>query len=293
MREHALSVHVGDAATEALLRLPEAPGPHPLVVHAPGWMSTKDAGHYRQYHQAFAEAGIASLVLDYRSLRHAASAPVIDPAEMVEDVAAAIDVGRAQPGIREGALVTLGTGGVGAAVALLAAVADPAIAGAAMVSPIATGESWLAAMRSAEEHRELLARVEEDRRARARGEPPATVAPIGGITVPSPERARTGFKEDIRGELPDEVALETVERLLALRPIDRVRELGERPLLLIACRDDVAVPYEDAVQLADAAGPGARLVTLEDANSYRMHKTHWRTIAGEVISLVRACADID
>ncbi|MCU1440651.1 MAG: peptidase [Rhodoglobus sp.] len=286
MREYVISVPVGFASTSAILRTPLGEGPFPLVVHGPGWMSTKDAGHYVRYHEEFAARGIASLIIDYRVMNDGSPAPIIDPLLMAEDLVAAAVHGASLDEIDGRRVVILGTGGVGAAAAVVAGARAPGVSAVVAVSPIATGESWLSFMRTPEQMERLLATVEEDRRSRAAGRPGATVPPLGGISIPPPERAKLNFKADIRSAMPSEVALETVERLLAFRPIDEVAAIAPRELVLIACRDDVAVRFEDAITLLDRAGDPSRLVIFEGTSSYRMHDSHWRLIADEVVELV-------
>lgn len=52
-----------------------------------------------------------------------------------------------------------------------------------------------------------------------------------------------------------------------VRPIDAMRSLSPRPVLLLHGTEDRIIPYEHAQQLADAAGPGeVELITFEGAD---------------------------
>src|SRR5215472_13622029 len=51
---------------EALLYRPDTPGPHPLIVMAGGWCYVKELAQ-PLFAEAFAEAGMAALIFDYRN----------------------------------------------------------------------------------------------------------------------------------------------------------------------------------------------------------------------------------
>lgn len=289
MREHHVEFEVSTGLTVgALLRTPDHPSsPCPVVIHCPGWMSTKDANHYRRYHDYLADQGAASLVFDYRYTVVSHEPQVLDPAEFVVDAIAAHDrLSDPDVPLEVGATVFFGSGGIGAGVAIAAAASIPSVTAVVALSPIASGERWLRWMRRPYEYRDLRTAVDRDREARLRGEEPVTIRPVGGISLPPPERARSGFKSEIAGHLPAEVALESVERILQFDVAMAAADLNPRSLLLIACRDDVAVPYEDAEHLRDVAGPSARLVTLEATSSYDMHRTRWRDIAAHLVEAI-------
>lgn len=76
---------------EALLFTPDSPGPHPMVVMAGGWCYVKELVQPR-YATVFAEAGIASLIFDYRGFGGSAGEPRqhLDPHRQVEDYRNAI-----------------------------------------------------------------------------------------------------------------------------------------------------------------------------------------------------------
>lgn len=284
MREQLVDVPVAAGSTQGIVRMPEGKGPFPLVVHGPGWMSTKDAAHYMRYHSEFASNGIASLVTDYRTF--GPDVTVIDPPSMVDDLIAALRYGSSLDWADRDRVVIMGTGGMGAGAAVIAGAREAAARAVVAVSPFAEGQRWLSFMRTAEQMDALLSKVDSDKRARECGEPGGTIVPVGGITIPPAERAQIGFKASIQDKLPAVVAIESVERILAFRPVDSVAAIGPRELVIVACRNDVAVPFEDAAVLRDRATGPCRLVVLEDTNSYRMHEKNWQQIASEVVELV-------
>lgn len=76
---------------EGLLFRPETPGPHPIVVMAGGWCYVKELVQPR-YARVFAQAGIASLIFDYRGFGGSGGEPRqhLDPRGQIEDYRNAI-----------------------------------------------------------------------------------------------------------------------------------------------------------------------------------------------------------
>lgn len=263
---------VGEEELAGLLRLP--PGrPRAGVVHAVGWMSLKEAAHYRGYHAALTERGIAVLAFDYRGLGGSTGDPSrIHVDEQVDDAAAAtMWLGRHLAGPPVG---IFGTGATGAGVAIAAAAETGQIGSVAAVQPISDGSTWLAGMRSATEWARLRQRAADD--------PDGRVRPIGDVLIPPPERSEVGFKRDLGSGLPPTIAISSVSRLAAFRPIDHVARLAPRPLLIIAVADDPLVGVTHANALMEAAGEPKTMQLLHGTTAYRLHATHGAEIARSI-----------
>src|SRR5579864_2705170 len=69
MREEAVAFYSEGIRLHGVLRLPDAQPPatgYPALVQGPGLLGVAEAPHYLPWHQAFADAGYATLVVDYR-----------------------------------------------------------------------------------------------------------------------------------------------------------------------------------------------------------------------------------
>jgi dienelactone hydrolase len=82
------TIHIPSAGEqlEALLYLPDGPGPHPCVVLAGGWCYVKELVQ-PLFAETFATVGLAALVFDYRSFGGSSGEPRqhIDPWAQIED----------------------------------------------------------------------------------------------------------------------------------------------------------------------------------------------------------------
>ena len=98
--------------------------------------------------------------------------------------------------------------------------------------------------------------------------------PLGGIVIPPPERARSGFKRDIADRLPETITLGSVDTIFAFVPEGVVERIAPRAALIIAADHDVVVPADHARRLYQRLKPPKRLVLLQGTSSYRARSTH-------------------
>ena len=86
----------------AHLYMPEGNGPFPIVVMAGGWCYVKELVQ-PEYAKAFAGAGLAALVFDYRNFgdSHGEPRQHLDPWGQIEDYRNAISFAETLPGIRK------------------------------------------------------------------------------------------------------------------------------------------------------------------------------------------------
>lgn len=142
----------------------------------------------------------------------------------LEDIATAVTTLRAEEQAEQVFLVGLGLGG---ALCIAAAAADPDIGGVATLGAPADVMSW------AGDPRSLLAHARTVGLIRSPNFPPDT------------DRWNREWRE--------------------LRPLDLARELNPRPVMVIHGNDDDVVPDLDARALADASGDGADLRLIAGA----------------------------
>ena len=85
---------------EALLYRPSTPRPHPIIVLAGGWCYVKELAQPR-FAAAFAEAGLASLIFDYRNCGGSSGEPRqhLDPNEQIRDYRNAVTFAEKLAGI--------------------------------------------------------------------------------------------------------------------------------------------------------------------------------------------------
>ena len=128
---------------------------------------------------------------------------------------------------RPGARIAVVGFSLGASTALLAAAVDPRIEALVVDSPFSTMSEVIAA---------------NYRRYRLPSEP---LLPVADLV----NRLRYGY------------------RFAQVRPLEMIGAIAPRPILLLHGTEDRIIPYEHAVQLADAAAPGTvQLVTFDGAD---------------------------
>jgi pimeloyl-ACP methyl ester carboxylesterase len=116
--------------------VPAGATPPPVVVMAHGFAGTRDVA-LPAFAEAFAEAGIAAFVFDYRHFGASGGAPrqLIDPWRQLDDWRAAIAFVRGREDVDAGALILWGTS-QGAGHALLIAAEDPGVRALLLQAPL-------------------------------------------------------------------------------------------------------------------------------------------------------------
>jgi cephalosporin-C deacetylase-like acetyl esterase len=148
--------------------IPPSPGPHPAVVFAHGWRSSKDSPRNQAMAEALRAAGIAALLFDFTG--HGESDGTLEDStqtQQVEDLRAAFDVLEGLDEVDRGRVGVVGASS-GAAVALLQAARDPRIRALALRSPNLAGAERAVGVVSAPT---LLVVGEQDAPIRAAVEP--------------------------------------------------------------------------------------------------------------------------
>lgn len=149
VRETDHELPSGDDVCRAWLFVPERAGaPTPCIVMGNGFGLTRGCG-FRHPAVAFAEAGYAVLLFDYRGFGDSGGEPrqLISFRKQLEDWAAAIDFARARPEVDANRIVTWGFS-LGAGHALTAAARDDRVVAVVGVVPMFDGlSSTLAAMK--------------------------------------------------------------------------------------------------------------------------------------------------
>lgn len=167
----------------AVLRLPEgASRPMPLVVMAGGWCYTKEIV-MPYYAKHFLDAGVATLLLDYRCFGESGGEPRqhIDPLSQVEDYKAAISYAETLDEIDSDRIGVWGISYSGGHVLIVAA-SDPRVKWAISTIPVVDGFNTMRRCHGERRFRELREAIVADRRARFETGGPGAYIPMSSPT---------------------------------------------------------------------------------------------------------------
>lgn len=238
----------------------------PAVVLAHGFAAVKEMALDR-YAEAFAAAGLASLVFDYRGFGASDGAPRqdLDPARQIADYRNAITWVRARPEVDRARIGVWGTSYSGAH-ALMVAALDRRVAAVVAQVPLIDGHETFRRMSGDETIAALTAALADERdRVHAGGTPQmlAVVAPENGAAALPGDEAYDWFTsyEERVPDFRNEVTLLSLERLLEVSPLRWIDRIAPTPLLLIAAERDF-IPIDLAREAFARAGEPKRLVVL-------------------------------
>lgn len=153
---------------EALLFLPDGPGPHPAVVLAGGWCYVKELVQPR-YARVFAAAGIAALVFDYRGFGGSAGdvRQHADPRGQIEDYRNAVSYLETRDDVDAGRIGAWGISYSGGH-SLVVGALDSRVRAVASIVPVVDGLETMRRAHGTMGFRRLRQAVLESRRKRFR-----------------------------------------------------------------------------------------------------------------------------
>lgn len=233
--------------------------PVPCVVMAHGFSATRDDG-LPAYAEAFAQAGFAALVFDYRGFGSSSGTPrqVLDIGGQHDDYRAAVAFARATPGIDPGQIALWGSSFSGGHVLTVAA-GDPRIAAVVAQAPYVDSLPTLAKVPPKNAARGTLAALADLAATRAGRAPryiPA-VGPPGSFAVMTAPEAEPGFEAIVPhgSRWENRVAGRIMLTITAYRPTRHAADL-RMPLLVAVCDADATTPPGPAVKVAERAPRG-------------------------------------
>jgi fermentation-respiration switch protein FrsA (DUF1100 family) len=254
-----VTIPSGGERLAAYLYRPDADGDVPCVVMAHGFSATRDDG-LPPYAEAFAAAGMAVVLFDYRHFGASSGEPrqLLDIRKQQDDYRAAIAYARQLDGVDPARVALFGSSFSGGHVVAVAA-GDPQIAAVVSQCPFADG---IAVLRKVPPKNALIATARglADQAAALARRPPVTmpaVGPPGTFAVMTAADAQPGFEAIVpAGSLwQNRVTARVMLTIATYRPVTKAAKLA-MPLLVCVCDADDTTPPAGAVAMAERAPKG-------------------------------------
>ncbi|HZR79933.1 MAG TPA: alpha/beta fold hydrolase [Candidatus Binatia bacterium] len=256
----------------------------PAIVLAHGFSAVKEMALDR-FADAFAEAGFASLVFDYRGLGSSDGEPRqdLDPHAQIADYRNAISFVRSRSDVDPDRIGIWGSSYSGAHVLMVAAL-DRRVKAVVSQVPLIDGWETFGRMNGEEARAEtVVALIAERERIYAGGAPEMVpvVAPSGevGAAIPGEDGWRwfNSFG-DRAARWRNEVTMRSVERLLEYSPLRWIDRIAPTPLLVVAAEHDF-LPIDLTRAAVDRAGAPKQLAVLPAGHFAPYDDPHFGTAA--------------
>jgi uncharacterized protein len=252
------------------LYLPETQNrPSPVVVLSHGFSAVKEM-YLDRFAEAFAAAGLASVVFDHRNFGASDGEPrqEIDPWAQVRDYRHAVTWLSSQPELDANRVGIWGSSYSGGHVLAVGAL-DRRVKCVVAQVPLVSGHDNARALVRADFIAGLRAAFDDDRAKRFRGEAPAMIKvvdadPLAPSALPTAD-SWAWFSETGKIRAPlwrNEVTLRSVEMFTEYEPGAYLPFLAPTPLCMIVAVNDHLTPAELAIAAFDTAHEPKRLVLL-------------------------------
>ena len=246
-----------------------ARGKVPTIVMAHGFSAVKEM-YLDRFAEAFAAAGLASVVFDNRNFGASDGLPrqEIDPWQQVRDYRDAITYAEALDETDPDRIGIWGSSYSGGHVLVVGAI-DRRVKCVVAQVPLASGHDNARRLIRADYLAGVQGMFAEDRRARMAGKPPAMIPvvaedPAAPSALPTPD-SWTWFTETGRSRAPswrNEVTLRSVEMFTEYEPGSYAAFVSPTPLLMVVALGDVLTVADLALAAFERALEPKRLVTL-------------------------------
>lgn len=265
--------------------------PWPTVVMAHGFSAVKEM-RLDRFAEAFAEAGLASVVFDYRSTgaSEGDGRGDLDPAAQILDYRNAISFARTRPELDRERVGIWGSSYSGAHVLVVAA-RDRRVKAVVAQVPLVDGWESMGRIAGEEGRAQLVEQLVAERERIFAGGVPATIPVVddrGELCALGAPDAWEWFQL-AGGEAPNwknEVTLRSLERLLDYAPGATIERISPTPLLLIAAEQDF-LPIDIAERAFARAGEPKRFVRLAAGHFSAYEPPHFPTAAAEAVAWFR------
>ena len=247
-----------------------AGGPAPTIVMAHGFSAVKEM-YLDRFAEAFAEAGLASIVFDNRNFGASDGEPryEIDPWQQVRDYRDAITYAETLPATDAERIGIWGSSYSGGHVLVVGAI-DRRVKCVVSQVPLASGHGNARRLIRADFLAGVQGMFDADRRARMKGEAPAMIPvvdedPSAPSALPTPDSWKW-FTETGKARAPswkNEVTLRSVEMFTEYEPGSYAAFVSPTPLLMVVALGDVLTVADLALATYEQALEPKRLVALK------------------------------
>lgn len=247
-----------------------AGGPAPTIVMAHGFSAVKEM-YLDRFAEAFAEAGLASIVFDNRNFGASDGEPryEIDPWQQVRDYRDAITYAETLPETDAERIGIWGSSYSGGHVLVVGAI-DRRVKCVVSQVPLASGHGNARRLIRADFLAGVQGMFDADRRARMKGEAPAMIPvvdedPSAPSALPTPDSWKW-FTETGNACAPswkNEVTLRSVEMFTEYEPGSYAAFVSPTPLLMVVALGDVLTVADLALATYEQALEPKRLVALK------------------------------
>ncbi|WP_016731480.1 alpha/beta hydrolase [Saccharolobus islandicus] len=244
------------------LYLPQGSEKFPAIVMTHGFSAVKEM-YLDSFAEVFAKAGFVVLVYDNRNFGESEGEPrqEIDPWQQVKDYRYAISYARLRSEVDPERIGIWGTSYSGGHVIVVGSLDSRVKAIVAQV-PLVSGSENLRRLVRSDMIPQLRAMFAEDYERRMKGEKPLTIpvvckSPPEMCALPTAD-AYEWFTETGKKRAPtwkNEVTLRSVEYLSMYEPINFIRGVSPKPIMLIVAQNDVLTPTDLALEAYERALP--------------------------------------
>ncbi len=237
----------------------------PAIVMAHGFSAVKEM-RLDRFAEAFAAAGLASVVFDYRGLGASDGEPRqdLDPSAQLRDYRHAISFARRRPEIDPERIGVWGSSYSGGHALMLGAW-DRRLRAVVAQVPLIDAWEWMTRGPGVAARDALVAQQIAERERIDAGATPTMVPVVAepGAALATPDAAAWfGAMAALAPAWRNEVTARSWERILEYSPLRWIDRIAPTPLLMIAAEHDVICPLELAREAFARAGDPKRLVVL-------------------------------
>jgi len=263
----------------------------PTIVMAHGFSAVKEM-RLDRFAEAFAAAGLASLVFDYRGLGSSDGEPRqdLDPHAQITDYRNAISYARQLPSVDRDRIGIWGTSYSGAHVLMVAAL-DRRVKAVVSQVPLIDGWESIAQLAGEEGRAAMVQQLIDERERIYAGGAPVMIPVVdqsGGMAALGTLDSWEWFQLAAQTAPPwrNEVTLRSLERLLEYAPGRFIDRIAPTPLLLIAAEHDF-LPLDFARRAFARAGDPKRFVVIPAGHFAPYEPPHFATASGEAVAWFR------
>jgi len=269
----------------------QSTGRLPIIVMAHGFSAVKEM-RLDRFAEVFAEAGLASLVFDYRGLGASDGEPRqdLDPHAQIVDYRNAISFLRQLPNVDTSRVGVWGTSYSGAHVLMVAAL-DRRVKAVVSQVPLIDGWEGMGHFAGEAGRAAMVQQLTNERERIYAGGAPVMIPVVdnsGGVAALGTPDSWEWFQLAAKTAPTwrNEVTLRSLERLLEYAPGRFIDRIAPTPLLLIAAEHDF-LPLDFARRAFDRAGEPKRMVVIPAGHFTPYEAPHFSTAASEAIGWFR------